>query len=57
MRGDGSRVENYLSAIIEELKMFTQLSGKTSVRSLEKDDLRALTTDAAAITGAKLVGT
>ncbi|RWX72765.1 MAG: Glutamate synthase [NADPH] large chain [Candidatus Methanosuratincola subterraneus] len=52
-----ARVENYLRAIIEELKMFTQLSGKTSIRSLEKDDLRAITTDAAAITGVKLVGT
>ncbi|MEN3062168.1 MAG: glutamate synthase-related protein [Candidatus Methanosuratincola petrocarbonis] len=51
-----ARVENYLRAIIEELKMFTQLSGKTSVRSLEKDDLRAITADAAAITGVKLVG-
>ena len=51
-----ARVENYLMATIEELKMFTQLSGKTSVRSLDKDDLRALTTDAAAITGVKLVG-
>ncbi|MDI9644460.1 MAG: glutamate synthase-related protein [Candidatus Verstraetearchaeota archaeon] len=51
-----ARVENYLRAIIEELKMFTQLSGKTSVKSLEKEDLRALTSDAAAITGVKLVG-
>ncbi len=51
------RVENYLNATIEELEMFTQLSGKTSTGNLDQDDLRALTTDAAAITGVKLVGT
>jgi len=51
------RVENYLRAIVEELEMFIQLSGKTSVRSLEREDLRALTVDASRITGVKLVGT
>jgi glutamate synthase domain-containing protein 2 len=50
------RVENYLNATIEELEMFTQLSGKTSACNLERDDLRALTADAAAISGVKLVG-
>lgn len=50
------RVENYLKAVIEEAKMFTQLSGKTSIKSLDKDDLRALTPETAAITGVKLAG-
>ncbi|MBC7090834.1 MAG: alpha-hydroxy-acid oxidizing protein [Nitrososphaeria archaeon] len=51
------RVENYLTTVIEELKMLTQLSGKTHVKNLEKDDLRALTLEASTITGVKLVGT
>jgi len=50
------RVENYLNATIEELEMFTQLSGKTCTGNLERDDLRALNADAAAIAGVKLVG-
>ena len=37
--------------------MFTQLSGKTCTGNLERDDLRALNADAAAIAGVKLVGT
>ncbi|MCX8188643.1 MAG: glutamate synthase-related protein [Nitrososphaeria archaeon] len=51
------RIENYLSTVIEELKMLTQLSGKTHVKNLEKDDLRALTLEVSTITGVKLVGT
>lgn len=51
-----ARIINYLKSVIEELKMFTQLSGKTSIRNLEKEDLRALTLEASMITGVKLVG-
>lgn len=51
------RVENYLTAVVEELKMLTQLAGKTHVKNLERDDLRALTLDASAIAGVKLAGT
>ncbi len=51
------RVENYLNATIEELEMFTQLSGKTCASNLDRDDLRALTADAAAISGVRLAGT
>lgn len=51
-----SLIENYLRATTEELEMFTQLAGKTDVRNLEKDDLRALSLDSSAITGVKLVG-
>ncbi|MGB9806143.1 MAG: glutamate synthase-related protein [Thermoproteota archaeon] len=50
------RVANYLKSVVEELKMFTQLSGKTSIRNLEKEDLRALTLEASMMTGVKLVG-
>jgi glutamate synthase domain-containing protein 2/glutamate synthase domain-containing protein 3 len=52
-----ARVENFLRATMEELKMLAQLAGKTHVRNLEKEDLRALTLEAAIITGVKLVGT
>ncbi|MEM3403232.1 MAG: glutamate synthase-related protein [Nitrososphaeria archaeon] len=50
------RVENYLRATIAELEMLTQLTGKTDVRNLDKEDLRALSIEAATITGVKLVG-
>ena len=50
------RVENFLKAVIEELKMLAQLAGKTHVKNLEPEDLRAITVDAAAITGIKLAG-
>ncbi len=50
------RIENYLRGVIEELCMFTQLAGKTSPRNLEKEDLRALTLEASAMTGVKLAG-
>lgn len=50
------RVENYLRSVIKELCMMAQLAGKTSPLNLEKEDLRALTVDASAITGVKLVG-
>jgi glutamate synthase domain-containing protein 2 len=51
-----SRVSHYLRAILEEVEMLTQLTGKTDVRNLDRDDLRALTIDAAAITGTTLAG-
>lgn len=50
------RVANYLHALLEELEMLTQLTGKTDVRNLDTDDLRALTVDASVITGIKLAG-
>ncbi|MEM3709216.1 MAG: FMN-binding glutamate synthase family protein, partial [Nitrososphaerales archaeon] len=50
------RVENYLRATIEELRMLAQLAGKTDVRNFEPEDLRAITVDVAAITGVKLAG-
>ncbi len=41
---------------MDELKTITQLLGKTHVKNLEKDDLRALLLEAAEITRVKLVG-
>ena len=36
--------------------MLAQLTGKTHVKNLEPEDLRAITLDAATITGVKLAG-
>ena len=52
----GIRVYNYIKAMTEELKILTQQAGKTDVRNLEMEDLRALTINASAITGVKLAG-
>lgn len=51
-----SLIENYVRATTEELKMFAQLAGKTDVRNMEKEDLRALNSDSSLITGVKFVG-
>ena len=45
-----------LKRFIEELEMLAQLTGKTHVKNLEPEDLRAITLDAATITGVKLAG-
>jgi glutamate synthase domain-containing protein 2/glutamate synthase domain-containing protein 3/NAD-dependent dihydropyrimidine dehydrogenase PreA subunit len=50
------RIYNYLSATMREVRTLTQLVGKTHIQNLDKEDLRALTYDAAKITGTKLVG-
>ena len=50
------RVENFLKSLVKEACMLAQLAGKTKLSNLEKEDLRALTVDAALITGTKLVG-
>ena len=47
---------NYVKAITQELEILTMLVGKTSVFELDKDDLRALTTEAAIMTGVKMIG-
>jgi len=52
----GVRVYNYIKAMTEELKILTQQAGKTDVKNLEKEDLRALSIDVSAITGVKLAG-
>ncbi|MEM2901031.1 MAG: FMN-binding glutamate synthase family protein [Thermoplasmata archaeon] len=52
----GERIGRFISSITEELKLLCALSGHASVRELTNEDLRALTYDAAAITGIKLIG-
>ncbi len=50
------KVANYITAVTDELKTLTMLAGKGDVHELNKEDLRALTIDASAITGVKMVG-
>ena len=50
-------VENLLNVFTEEAAMLAMLAGKTSLFSLERQDLRALTLEASEISGVPLVGT
>lgn len=50
------RIENYLRAVIEELKMIVALTGKTSASNLDREDLRALALDASKALEVKMVG-
>ncbi len=49
-------VTNFLKATTEEIKMLTMLAGHSSIKELSKEDLRALSSDVATITGVKLAG-
>ena len=51
------RVSNFLTAMTLEVQMLARACGKANVHDLDTDDLRALTLEAAAITGIPLVGT
>jgi glutamate synthase domain-containing protein 2 len=51
------KVANYLTAMTNELVILAKAAGKTDVHNLEREDLRALTVEASAITGIPLVGT
>jgi methylamine---glutamate N-methyltransferase subunit C len=51
------RVANFLTAMTLEVQMIARACGKANVHDLDPDDLRALTIEAAAITGIPLVGT
>ncbi len=51
------RVANFLHATTLEIQMLARACGKADVHDLEPEDLRALTIEAAAITGIPLVGT
>lgn len=51
------RVANFLRAMTLEIQMLARACGKADVHDLEPEDLRALTVEAAAITGIPLVGT
>lgn len=51
------RVSNFLTAMTLEVQMLARACGKANIHDLDPDDLRALTIEAAAITGIPLVGT
>lgn len=52
----GKSVANYINALADEVKLLAAATGHTNVRGATMDDLRALTYDAAALTGVKLAG-
>ena len=47
---------NYVKSITHELADLSMLAGKGNVHDLDKDDLRALTVEAAMMTGVKMMG-
>jgi glutamate synthase domain-containing protein 2 len=51
------RVRNYLKTLNMELTMLARACGKQNVHHLEKEDLVALTIEAAAMAGIPLAGT
>ncbi len=51
------RVANFLMSMTQEVQMIARACGKANVHDLDPDDMRALTMEAAAITGIPLVGT
>jgi glutamate synthase domain-containing protein 2/Na+-translocating ferredoxin:NAD+ oxidoreductase RNF subunit RnfB len=50
------RVANYIKSMTEETKMLAQLAGHDDIRKFSPDDLRALNSDTAKITGLRLTG-
>ena len=50
------RVENFLNSMTMELQMMARACGKSNVHDLEPEDMRALTIEAAMITGVPLAG-
>jgi glutamate synthase domain-containing protein 2 len=50
------RVANYIKSMTEETKMLAQLAGHDDIRKFSPDDLRALNSDTAEITGLRLTG-
>ena len=51
------RVTNLLNTMTMELQMMARACGKSDVHDLELEDLRALSIDAAIMSGCPLVGT
>ena len=56
MERAAEQVKNFLKAFINEMCTFAQLAGKSKLRNLEKEDLRALTWRASLMTGVKIMG-
>jgi len=52
----GQSLANYLTALNDEVKLLAAATGHATIHGLTPDDLRALTYDAAALTGVKLAG-
>ncbi|MDI3327605.1 MAG: FMN-binding glutamate synthase family protein [Alicyclobacillaceae bacterium] len=51
------RVANFLFSMIQEIQLFARACGKSNVHNLDKEDLRALTVEAAAMAKVPLAGT
>ena len=51
-----SEISNFINRMNEEIKNLTALVGHSSISELSRNDLMALTYDAAAVTGVKLIG-
>jgi glutamate synthase domain-containing protein 2 len=50
------RLANFIKATVEEIKILTMLSGHSDIKDLSEEDLRAVDSHTAAITGLKLIG-
>ena len=50
------RVARFLTALTMEITMLAKACGKSSVHNLESEDLRAMSLEASALTGVKMVG-
>ncbi|MDR3063084.1 MAG: nitronate monooxygenase [Methanobrevibacter sp.] len=55
-RQAGKNLANYIKAMTEEACMLVQQAGNTNLSKIEKDDLRALSLEAAKMTGVKFAG-
>jgi len=55
-KSSGRNLANYLAALADEVKLLAASAGHTTLQGISMDDVRALTYDAAALTGAKLAG-
>ena len=51
------RLKNYLMTLVMELTTLARACGKSNVHHLEREDLVALTVEAAAMAGVPLAGT
>ena len=56
IEGAPQNIANYIKNCTEEIKMVAGAVGKNDIHDLAKDDLRALTSEMAGITGAKFIG-
>ena len=50
------RVANYFTAMTNELVILAKACGKSNVHNLEREDLRAVTLEACAMTGVPFIG-